>query len=189
MQSLRGKLSMTMLSERRERDNDQLQRTAEGNGMKNLARQRSHSLRVICATAVIALSAIGCASHDPSNVDGALADPSVVARLHDLALQLSSIAGAPAPMSMYAAAVSDHQAAERVLSGAVINDHAPVFVIVMTGGPFTALETPPGVPPAEGNVLTATVNAATYDVTDVDIVNAEPDLSKIASAIVNLNSR
>jgi len=118
-----------------------------------------------------------------------LADPSVVARLHDLGLQLSSIAGVPSPTRMYAAAVSDHQAAERVLSGAIINDHAPVFVIVMTGGPFTALEAPPGVPPPEGNVLTATVNAATYDVTDVGIVNAEPDLSKIASATVELNAR
>jgi hypothetical protein len=45
------------------------------------------------------------------------------------------------------------------------------------------------VPPLEGNVLTATVNAATYDVTDVGIVNAEPDLSKIASAAVDLNER
>jgi hypothetical protein len=141
------------------------------------------------ATAAIAVSATACASHDASDVEAALADPSVVARLHDLALQLSSIAGAPSPMSMYAAAVSDHQIAERALSGAIINDHAPVFVIVMTGGPFTALEAAPGAPPFEGNVLTATVDAATYDVTDVGIVNAEPDLSKIASATVDLNAR
>lgn len=157
--------------------------------MKSSARQRARSLRVIWATAAIAVSATGCASHDPSNVEGALADPGVVARLHDLALQLSSIAGAPSPMRMYAAAVSDHQTAERVLSGAIINDHAPVFVIVMTGGPFTALEAPPGVPAPEGDVLTATVNAATYEVTDVSIVNAEPDLSKIASATVDLDAR
>jgi hypothetical protein len=157
--------------------------------MKISARPRSRSLRVIWAAAAIAVSGTGCASDDPSNVEGTLADPSVVARLHDLALELSSIAGEPSPMRMYAAAVSDRQAAERVLSGAIINDHTPVFVIVMTGGPFTALEAPPGVPPTEGNVLTGTVNAATYEVTDVSIVNAEPDLSKIASATVDLNAR
>jgi len=55
--------------------------------------------------------------------------------------------------------------------------------------PLAARHAPPGVPPLEGNVLTATVNAATYDVTDVGIVNAEPDLSKIASAAVDLNER
>ena len=156
--------------------------------MKNSARQRSRSLRALWATAAIAVSVAGCASPEPSNVEEALADPRVVARLHDLALELSSIAGAPSPMTMYAAAVSDHQAAELALSGATINDHAPVFVLVMTGGPFTALEAPPGVPPPEGNVLTATINAATYDVTDVGIVNAEPDLSEIASATVDLNT-
>jgi hypothetical protein len=157
--------------------------------MKNAVRQRSRSLRDILATAAIVISAAGCASHDPSDVEGTLGDPNVVAKLHDLALQLLSIQGVLSPQKMYAAAVSDHQVAETVLSGAIIYDHAPVFVIVMTGGPFTASEAPPGVAAPEGNVLTATVKATTYDVTDVSILNAEPDLSEIASATVDLNAR
>src|SRR5689334_12215606 len=105
---------MPMLVDQEQSNGRPLRRSAEGS-MKSSARQRSRSLRVIWATAAIAVGATGCASHDPSNAEGTLADPSVVSRLHDLALQLSSIAGAPSPMSMYAAAVSDHQAAERVL--------------------------------------------------------------------------
>lgn len=189
MRVLRGKLGMTMLVDGESSDGDPPQRFARGSRMKTTDRQYSRSLRATLAATVIAVSAMGCASHDPSDAEGGLADPRVVAKLHDVALELSSIAGESSPTTMYAAAVSDHQAAERVLSGAVINDHAPVFVIVMTGGPFTALEAPPGVPATEGTVLTAVVDAATYDVTDVGIVNAEPDLSTIASATVDLNAR
>jgi hypothetical protein len=137
--------------------------------------------------AAIAISATGCASHDPSDATGTLEDPNVVAKLHDLGLQISSIAGVPAPPTMYAVAVSDHQVAETAISGAIIYDHAPVFVIVMTGGRFTSIEAPPGGAPAEGSALTATVNAATYDVTDVSILHVEPDLSRIALDTVDLN--
>ena len=73
--------------------------------------------------------------------------------------------------------------------GAIINDHAPVFVIVITGGPFTANHAPYGADAPEGNVLTITVNAATYEVSDVGISDLVPDLSKIASATVDLSAR
>ena len=139
----------------------------------------------LLATA-IAICAVGCASHDSSN---RLDDPKVVARLHDLGLQLSSIAGVPKPTTMYAVEVSDHQTAEKAASGDIVNDYyAPAYVIVMTGGPFMALEAPPGVTPPEGSILTATVNAATYEATDVGITNVEPDLTQVALATVDLNA-
>jgi len=139
----------------------------------------------LLATA-IAISTIGCASRDASN---GLGDPQVVAKLHDLGLQLSSIAGVPKPTTMYAVEVSDHQTAEKAVSGAIVDDdYAPAYVIVMTGGPFTALEAPAGVTPFAGSVLTATVNAATYEATDVGITNVEPDLSQVALATVDLKA-
>lgn len=139
----------------------------------------------LLATA-IAISTIGCASHDSSS---GLGDPKVVAQLHDLGLRLSAIAGVPKPMTMYAVEVSDHQTAEKAVSGATVYDeYAPAYVIVMTGGPFTALEAPSGVNPPQGSVLTATVNAATYEATDVGITNVEPDLSQVALATADLNA-
>ena len=136
--------------------------------------------------AAIAIRTIGCASHDSSN---GLGDPKVVAKLHDLGLRLSAIAGVPKPTTMYAVEVSDHQTAEKSVSGDIVsNDYAPAYVIVMTGGPFMALEAPPGVTPFEGSVLTATVNAATYEATDVGITNVEPDLSRVALATADLNA-
>jgi hypothetical protein len=80
------------------------------------------------------------------------------------------------------AVAADHQAAQTVLSGANVNDHAPVVVIKMTGGPFTATHHPPGVAAPQGNVLTLTVEAATYRITDIGYADVEPDLSQIGPA-------
>jgi hypothetical protein len=129
------------------------------------------------ATVALVFGAVGCSADD----GGALEDPDVVARLHDLALQAASSDGAGSPTKMYAVAVSDHQVAETALSGAIIFDHAPVYVIVITGGPFTARSAPLGAPLPQGTVLTLTLDAATFEVTDVGIVNVEPDLSGVAS--------
>jgi hypothetical protein len=154
--------------------------------MKNSVGKCSDSLRTALAMAALAIAATACGSSD---TEGTLRDPEVVTKLHDLALQASSANGASPPTSMYAVAVSDHQAAETVLSGAIIYDHAPVFVIVITGGPFMGRSAPAGVPLPEGTVLTLTVNAASFEVTDVGIGNVEPDLSEIASATMDLSPR
>jgi hypothetical protein len=89
---------------------------------------------------------------------------------------------------MIAVASTDHQAAEKVVSGDIVNDHAPVYVVEMTGGPFTAkyASTPPGVPAPQGNVLTITVDALTYRVTDAGIMPNAPDLTQISSDVVDL---
>jgi hypothetical protein len=126
---------------------------------------------------------------DPNAVKAALEDPKVVAKLRELGLQIASNAGVSSPTKMYVVAVADHQDAETILSGAIINDHAPVYVIVMTGGSFTAPKAPPGVPAVQSNVLTVTVDAATARVTDIGFVNVEPDLSKIALVTVELSSK
>jgi hypothetical protein len=87
---------------------------------------------------------------------------------------------------MIATASPDHQAAENIISGSIVNDHAPVYVIEITGGPFTAGSSPPGVPAPQGNVLTLTVDAQTYRVMDVGITNDAPDLTQIGSVVVDL---
>ncbi len=118
----------------------------------------------------------------------AVGDPGVMANLRGIALRVSSAAGVSSPTTMRAVAASDHQAAQTILSGAIINDHAPVYVIKMTGGPFTATQHPPGAPAPQGNVLTVTVDAATYRVTDIGYVTAEPDLSQIGALTVDLST-
>lgn len=72
------------------------------------------------------------------------------------------------------------------MSGAIIPDHAPVYVIEMTGGTFTAQHHPPGVPAPEGKVLTLTVDAATHRVTDISYLHEAPDLDEIGSVQVDL---
>jgi hypothetical protein len=153
--------------------------------MKNSMGKWSDSLRAALVMGAVAIGATACGSSD---TEGTLEDPEVVAKLHELALRASSADGASPPTSMYAVAVSDHQAAETVLSGAIIFDHAPVFVIVIIGGPFTGRSAPPGVPLPVGTVLTLTVDAASYEITDAGIGDVEPDLSKVASAFVDLSA-
>ena len=139
----------------------------------------------IVLAAAISISATACGSSEP-DMKAALRDPNVVAKLREMAVEA---AGESTVTTMRAVAVSDHQAAETVLSGSIIYDHAPVFVIVITGGPFTAGRHPPGVPAPEGDVLTITVDAASYDVTDVGIGDVDPDLSEVASASVDLSAK
>jgi hypothetical protein len=74
----------------------------------------------------------------------------------------------------------------RILSGAEIDDQAPVYVITLTGGPFTATRHPPGVAAPNGNVLTLTVDAATHRITDVGYVDTEPELNQLGPARVDL---
>ncbi|HKO90315.1 MAG TPA: hypothetical protein VJU61_04135 [Polyangiaceae bacterium] len=151
----------------------------------NSTRSVFTALRNVLAAGALALCATACAGDDPRAFD----DPAVVAKLREIAQQAASGGEATPPTKMYAVAVSDHQVAEQAASGAIINDHAPVFVIVITGGTFTAREAPPGAVPFEGSVLTLTVIAATYEISDVGIVNVEPDLSKVASDRVDLSTR
>jgi hypothetical protein len=125
-------------------------------------------------------------SSAPGSKQGTLGDPNVRAKLRELALRASSATGVASPRTMVAVASPDHQAAEAVVSGAIINDHAAVYVIVVTGGRFTIDEAPPGQPFPHGDVLTLTVNAADYSVPDFGVANEEPDLSKISSVIVDL---
>jgi hypothetical protein len=116
-------------------------------------------------------------------LQASLKDPSVIAMLRALALQ----AAAPSiPQAMTATASPDHQVAEKVISGSIVNDHAPVYVIEITGGPYTAESSPPGVPATQGNVLILTVDAQTFRVTDVGIANDAPDLTQISSVVVDL---
>ncbi|MDB4987227.1 MAG: hypothetical protein JWN04_2405 [Myxococcaceae bacterium] len=123
---------------------------------------------------------------DPTAAHAALADPAVVASLRQLALQVSSAAGVPRPKTMQVVVGADRQVVEELLSGTRINDHGAVFVIKMTGGPFTSLRHPPGVPAPRGNVLTLTIDAVTRRVTDLGLVDAEPDLSRIGAGAIAL---
>jgi hypothetical protein len=149
----------------------------------NSIRPISTVLRNVLAAGALTLCATACAG-DP----GAFGDPAVVAELREIAQQAATDSATP-PSRMYAVAVSDHQVAELAAGGGTIYDHAPVFVIVITGGTFTARGAPLGVAPPEGSVLTLTIIAATYEIADVGIVNVEPDLSKVASDRVDLSTQ
>ena len=135
-------------------------------------------------------SAPPAAADDVAPIEAAaravLRDPAELAKLRGIALASSSQMGVPSPRTMHAVAASDHQAAELVLSGAVINDHAPVYVIKMTGGPFTATFHPRQAAAPQGKFLTVTVDATTHRVTDVGFVDEEPDLSRIGPEAVDL---
>lgn len=106
-------------------------------------------------------------------------DPNRVSQLRSLGNRASSSFGVLSPSTMHAVAVADHQVAETILSGAVINDHAPVYVVQMTGGSFSAQHPPPGVAAPQGNVLTLTIDATAMRVVDVGIVSSEVDLTGI----------
>ena len=111
----------------------------------------------------------------------ALGDASELATLQGIALKSAALAGVSSPSAAKVVAASDHQTAEYILSGDIVNDHAPVYVIVESGGPFTSPRTPRGQPAPQGNFLTVTVDATTHRVTDVGYVNSEPDLTTIGS--------
>jgi hypothetical protein len=118
-----------------------------------------------------------------------LHDPKVIAKLRDIGLQASSHNGVPMPKTMVAVAASDHQAAEMVVSGDIIPDHSPVYVVMITGGTFTdtTASRPLGVTAdPQGSVLTLTVDAATLRETDFGLSNKLPDLNKIGSVQVDL---
>jgi hypothetical protein len=106
--------------------------------------------------------------------------------LRALAMHRASVAGVSSPATIHAVACSDHQAAATVISGAGVNDHAPVYVVEMTGGPFVATGHPPGVPAPQGDVLTLTIDAQTHRVTDVGYHPVAPDLTQIDSDVVDL---
>src|SRR5580692_3934270 len=129
-----------------------------------------------------------CGSNDPGATQGSLADPSVRAKLRASGLQASSANGVPSPKTMIAVYSPDRQAAEEIISGDIVNDHVPVYVIEATGGPFTDTNAsvPPGAAPPQGNALTLTVDAQTYQVTDFGITPNVPDLTQISSDVVNL---
>lgn len=123
-----------------------------------------------------------------SSSSTALDDPAVRSKLRDVGLQASTFAGVPSPRTMVAVASADHQVAEQIVSGDIVNDHVPVYVIEMTGGPFTAngASVPPGQSAPQGSVLTVTVDAQTFEGLDVGIVDTAPDLTLISPDVVDL---
>lgn len=146
--------------------------------------------RPTSGTALPRASEAGSAGSTDAAVQGnphsALDDPEVIAKLQSLALQASASAGVSSPASMRAVAVADHQDAETYLSGATVYDHAPVYVVKIVGGRFTATRHPRGVPAPYGSVLTLTIDAATFRVTDIGYVDVEPDLSRLGSGEIDL---
>jgi hypothetical protein len=115
-----------------------------------------------------------------------LRDPAVRATVRAAVLSQASLAGVASPHIMLAVAAVDHHAAENVVSGSIVNDHSPVYVVQMTGGPFIVPDHPRGVPAPQGDVMTVTVDAQTYDVTDVSYTATAPDLRQIDSDVVDL---
>jgi hypothetical protein len=130
---------------------------------------------------VVGVCVTSCAADDST-----LTNAAVRGNLRQVAHGIARRAGVDAPASMVAVAAPDHQAAAAVVSGALIADHSPVYVVQMTGGTFTATRHPRGQPAPRGNVLTITFDAATLQVTDVGYDSIAPDLTKIDAQPVDL---
>jgi hypothetical protein len=111
-----------------------------------------------------------------------------MATLRRIALGVSSRAGVPSPAAIQAVAASDRQTAASILSGAIIPDHAPVYVLKVKGGSFTPPRHAPGGAAPQHAFLTVTVDAATKRLTDVGYVDVEPDLTQIGSSVVDLTA-
>lgn len=140
-------------------------------------------MRIVFAMLGILTVMSACtSSSDPGNLD----DPDVRTKLRALGLQSSSISGVPSPKTMTAVWSADHQVAEQIVSGDIINDHVPVYVIEMTGGTFTSIEGGPNGEPPHGTVLTLTINAQTFEGTDASITDNAVDLRAIDAHVVNL---
>jgi hypothetical protein len=135
-----------------------------------------------------AANACGQSTEPTAVAQTGLADPNVRAKLRTMALQASSANGVSSPKTIEAVASPDHQAAEKVVSGDIVNDHVAVYVVEVTGGTFTnnTASTPPGVPAPSGSVLTLTVNAQSFSVTDFGLTDTAPDLTQIGP-VANLD--
>jgi hypothetical protein len=132
-----------------------------------------------------AASACGQSNEPTAVAQTGLADPNVRATLRTMALQASSANGVPSPKTIEAVASPDHQAAEKIVSGDIVNDHVAVYVVEVTFTDNTA-STPPGAPAPSGSVLTLTVDAQSFRVTDFGLTDTAPDLTQI-DPVVNLD--
>jgi hypothetical protein len=110
-----------------------------------------------------------------------LAESATRAQLQARSLAVAARAGVAAPSRVIAVAAADQAAAELALTGTVLFEHQPVYVVQMTGGTFTASRHPHGQPAPQGNSLTVTFDAATLAITSIGIDNVTPDLSKVDS--------
>jgi hypothetical protein len=158
---------------------------------------RTEHITASLALALAVTAAVGCADEPEPNADLEASESAkpigltrteIASSLHALALDTSKRWGVEAPATVRAVATADHQAAESVISGAIINDHSPVYVVQVTGGTFTALHHPPDVEAPHGTVLTITFDAATLRMTDVGIDEAAPELGQIDRDVVDLRA-
>lgn len=149
-----------------------------------MARSNRLILTVVGIAVVFAAACTDVA--DPAPVSRALRDPAVRATVRAAVLRQASLAGVVSPHVMLAVAAIDHQAAANLVSGSIIDDHSPVYVVQMTGGPFIVPDHPRGVPAPQGDVMTVTVDAHTYDVTDVSYTATAPDLRQIDPDAIDL---
>lgn len=146
-------------------------------------------MRAAVATLLTLAAAGACGQSNESTAAAqtGLADSNVRAQLRTMAMQASSADGVSSPKTIEAVASPDHQAAEKVVSGDIVNDHVAVYVVEVTGGTFTdnRASTAPGAPAPSGSVLTLTVNAQSFAVTDFGLTDTPPDLTQIGP-VVNL---
>jgi hypothetical protein len=142
---------------------------------------------LVFALLLAGVAGMGMAScADDSATVRPVTDTTVRRNLTSAARSIAQRAGVETPASIVAVAAADHQAAEAVVSGAILADHDPVYVVQMTGGTFTSPHHPHGRPAPQGNVLTVTFRAATLEVTDVGYDSVAPDLTKIDAQPVDL---
>jgi hypothetical protein len=117
-----------------------------------------------------------------------LEDGSEVSTMRSIALAASSGAGVASPSRILAVAAADHQVAQFAVGGSIVNDHAPVYVIEIEGGPFTANQQSPGAAVPQGKFLILTLDAITHRMLDVGFMNSEPDLTRIGASVKDISA-
>jgi hypothetical protein len=159
----------------------------------------SCELRISGLALVATFAGTACAvSDDPSTESSAadtsalsqmratLHDPIVASKLHAVAVAEASRAGVPVPETVRAAVAIDRQAAEQAISGSVVNDNSPVYIVQMTGGSFVPQLHRKDLASVPAAVLTIAVDAASLSILDVHYDGEAPDLTALDSHIVDI---
>jgi len=100
--------------------------------------------------------------------------------LSELACHTATTMHDPSPSSIVYVQ-GGHEEAERIASGDVVYDDAPVYLVVLTGDFVAEHSGPPGATTTSGHVAHLTVGRDSHDVLDTGIGERLPDLSPLGT--------
>ena len=100
--------------------------------------------------------------------------------LSKVALRIARVNGDPSPTSVVVVASTREQALPVVFRGEMVNGATGRCYVIEMLGSFTPLSSPPrGAPSPKGSVLTAIVNASTFQIEDLSVGNVVSNLTSL----------